>query len=89
MVANFLLLDWLALYLILGYLSLLVLTLDYLWLLSGSYLLFDFLGLLSRIRHSSQISNMEVVFRDRVVNFADNNIIGSPDEFFLSMSNGL
>ena len=89
MVANFLLIDWLALYLILGYLSLLLPTLDYLWLLSCSYLLFDFLGLLSRIRHSSQISNMEVVFRDRVVNFADNNIIGSPDEFFLSMSNGL
>ena len=89
MVANFLLIDWLALYLILGYPSLLVLTLDYLWVLSCCYLLFDFLGLLSRIRHSSQISNMEVVFRDRVVNFADNNIIGSPDEFFLSMSNGL
>ena len=89
MVTNFLLIDWLALYLILGYLSLLVLTLDYLWVLSCSYLLFDFLGLLSRIRQSSQISNMEVVFRDRVVNFADNNIIGSPDEFFLSMSVGL
>jgi hypothetical protein len=88
-VTNFLLIDWLALYLILGYLSLLVLTLDYLWVLSCSYLLFDFLGLLSRIRQSSQISNMEVVFRDRVVNFADNNIIGSPDEFFLSMSVGL